>query len=748
MSRRRKRRGKARKGPSAIGRFFQIALLLLLLGGIAAGAGLLWLWPRCSGAGCPSVEALREYTPPQASRVLDRDGELVARLAPEMRIVVPLEKIPANVTGAFLAVEDRRFYDHDGVDYRRVVGAAVRDLRSLSFDQGFSTITMQLARNVFPEHLTREKTLRRKVWEVKLAREIEQSFPKDQILEMYLNQIYLGDGLYGVEAAAKGYFGKDATELTHAEAATLAALPKAPSFYNPRRNPEDATERRDLVLDLMADAGYISPGEAREARDQPLGLVPPPEAEGEAPYFVAAVKRELLERFGNDAETAGLRVYTTLDVEMQRTAERQLRRQIEAVEAGAFGTYRHPSCAEGVPDDPDECLQGMFVALDARTGDVRALVGGRDFALSQFDRVTQAKRQAGSAFKPIVYATALAAGIPVSTPLVGPGAEDALVRASLAGDSLTQSSPGGYRPADHVSDSLTLNLREGLRVSSNRAAVALGERVGVTRVVQTAHDLGISTPIQEFPSTFLGAADVIPLEMVAAYTAFANGGRVVAPRLIRRVEDSEGRVLWEQPVRAKQVLSPTAAYLTVDLMEDVVNRGTGSGVRAAGLPYTVPAAGKTGTTNEAADVWFVGVTPELVAGVWLGFDQPQRILRDASGGALAAPVWGRVMAEFYSSHVAPAPWTAPAELVARDIDRETGMLATAACPPEQVVTEGFIPGTEPTDYCELHPSVGVGGWFERTLRGLEGWLGDEPEEPLPVPAAPRRFPEMEPTPPR
>jgi penicillin-binding protein 1A len=267
------------------------------------------LWPRCSGAECPDVESLRDYSPPQATRVFDGAGEVVAHLAPERRIVVPLERIPGHVAGAFLAVEDKRFFEHNGVDYRRVVGSAVRNVQSFRFEEGFSTITMQLARNVFPEQLTRAKTLRRKVWEVYIARQMEQEFAKDEILEMYLNQIYLGDGFYGVEAAAQGYFGKRAAELDAGEAAVLAALPKAPNNYNPRTNPIDAVNRRNIVLGLMRDASLISAAEAERASAEPIALVTPLEGRSEAPYFIAAVRRELRERFGEDAETEGYRVH-------------------------------------------------------------------------------------------------------------------------------------------------------------------------------------------------------------------------------------------------------------------------------------------------------------------------------------------------------------------------------------------------------------------------------------------------------
>jgi penicillin-binding protein 1A len=694
---------------------------LLIAAGIGvaiAAIGLAWLWPRCSGGDCPSVEALRSYTPPQATQVLDRSGRLLANLAPERRVVVPLNRIPAQVSGAFLAVEDKRFYRHHGVDWRRVAGALARDVRSLSWRQGFSTLTMQLARNVFPEKLTRAKTLRRKLAEVVLARQIEKEFSKEQILEMYLNQIYLGNGLYGVEAASQGYFGKPVSRLTNAEAALLAALPRAPSFYDPRRNPAAAESRRNLVLDQMAHAGVIEPAEAEQARREPLKLVPPAEAAGAAPYFVAAVRRELVQRFGPLAETRGYRVYTTLDPSLQATAERELVKQLQAVESGRMGHFRHPSCSARPPADPSVCLQGLFVAMDPASGDVLALVGGRDYRMSQFDRATQARRQAGSAFKPIVYATAIAQGIPVTTALLGPDAVDSL---------------GDYRPADHVSDSADVNLRDALRLSSNRATVVLGNRVGVTRVLAEARDLGLTTPIRPYPSTFIGAAEVVPMELVASYSVFATGGALVRPRLIRRVVDTDGTVVYQAPTERRFVLSPAVSFITTSLMRDVVDRGTGSGVRQA-LPYSIPAAGKTGTTDEGADVWFIGVTPDLVAGVWLGFDRPQAILADASGGGLAAPVWGRVVADHYRRHPAPAPWNAPPDLQVRQIDRRSGMLATPYCPPGDVVTEYFLSGTEPTDNCPLHPDAAAGAdSFPGDVTGDDG----QQEPPPPArPAAP------------
>jgi membrane peptidoglycan carboxypeptidase len=556
-----------------------------------------------------------------------------------------------------------------------------------------------------------------------LARQIEKSFAKDEILEMYLNQIYLGNGLYGVEAAARGYFGKPAAELDEAEAAMLAAIPKAPTTYDPRRNEAAAIRRRNLVLLEMADAGLISAVEAQDARSEPLGLAPPQEARGAAPYVVAAVRQELRERFGPEADNAGYVVHTAVDRDLQRSAEQALRDQLAAVERDEIGNFRGPTCSTGEVKDARACLQGLFVAMDATTGDILALVGGRDYGLSQFDRVYQARRQPGSAFKPILYATAISEGIPITTELVGPGSSDF---------------EGGYQPADHVADSISLDLREALRLSSNRAAVALGERVGVQNVIQTARTLGITTEIEPYPSTFLGAAAVMPLQLVAAFTAFANQGIRSEPRLILRVDDVEGRTVYEAPLTQKLALTPEAAFLTTSLMRDVVDHGTGYPARAAGLSYDVPAAGKTGTTNESTDTWFVGVTPEIAAGVWIGFDQPRRIFSGADGSKLAAPVWGKILGEYYAKHAVPAEWAPPPNVVSATIDRATGMLATASCPPQDQRTEWFIVGTEPVEYCPLHPEPGMGGWLRRRLRDIGEMFGGEPDTVQPP--APRGRP--------
>jgi penicillin-binding protein 1A len=687
-SKRRSRKGRARKWST---RKRVLVAVLLALGLVITG-GLGWSAAVVAGLrdeDCPSVADLKAYRPPEATRVFARDGSLVADLSPQRRVVLDLRDIPPLVREGAIAVEDRRFWDHWGIDTRGVARALWRNVSTASIREGFSTITMQLARSVFPEQLPMSEKLSRKVCEVYLAVRIERELEKREILERYLNQIYLGAGLYGMEAAAQAYFGVPVAEVDAGQAALLVGLAQSPEGYNPRRHPERAVHRRNVVLGVMAEAGVIDAATAEAARGQPLELAPPLEASGAAPYFVAAVRRELQGRFGPDADVLGLRVYTSLDPRIQRLAHESLLRQIERIEGGEYGRYAHGSPANG----DDAVLQGMIIALDPQTGAVRALVGGRDFARSQFDRAFQAKRQPGSAFKPLVYAAALEAGLTTTARL-----ETSPVVIETSGTAV-------WRPGDHVGDTVqSLTMRSALAVSSNNAAVRLGQWVGEQRVAAVGRRLGLSTPIPPYPSIHLGAAEVIPAELVAAFAAFGNGGYRVRPGLIERVEDLRGNVLWRPPIERHQVLDPGVAFLTLSLMEDVVNSGTGSAVRANG--YWHAAAGKTGTTNEGKDAWFVGLTPDLVAGVWLGFDRPRAIMPGASGGRLAAPVWARLMAGVHANGSAPAAWAPPSNVVGVQIDEHTGYLATGDCPPEDVRTEYFLVGTEPRTYCPTHGGRG------------------------------------------
>ncbi|HEX6135994.1 MAG TPA: PBP1A family penicillin-binding protein [Longimicrobiales bacterium] len=657
-----------------------------------------------SAQGCPTVAALRDYRPPEATRLYAGDGSLIADLSPERRVLVELADVPPMLSNGFVAVEDRRFWQHGGVDVRGAGRAMWRNITSLSFSEGFSTITMQLARNVFPEELPRSDKLRRKLCEVRLAGRIEDAFTKREILRMYINQVYFGDGKYGVEEASRGYFGKPARSLTLSEAAVLIGLVKNPEGYNPRKHPERALARRNVVLDVLVRETVVSAADAQEAKSEQLALAPPPEAAGAAPYYVAAVRRELRERFGEDADVQGLRVYTGLDPAIQKAAHDALVRQLRNIESGKYGKWRHErpesDRLDAAQGSGSPYLQGMVIVLDVHTGAVRALVGGRDFQHSAYDRVFHARRQPGSTFKPIVYAAALQNGLSPAALI-----ETTPVDVAVSGVA--------WRPDDHVPDSVTmLTVREALVLSSNNAAVRVGQWAGIDRVAAMARTLGLTTAIPDYPSILLGSAEVIPAELTAAYATLANGGYRVTPQLIARVEDAHGRVLWSAPDGGPHVLDSGTAFLTTSLMEDVIDRGTGLAVRSSG--FWLPAAGKTGTTNDAKDVWFVGMTPDVAAGVWIGFDQPKQILPGAFGGTLAAPIWAATMKAVYADREAPVDWSPPPSLTGAHIDEVTGRLATPNCPPADVRVEYFVPGTEPTDHCPAHPR----GFMDRLLRGI------------------------------
>ena len=651
----------------------------------------------CRGSACPDPRQLDAFQPHQTSKLFADDGRFVAELGLERRTLVPLTEIPKTVQEAFVITEDKRFYQHHGIDWIRVFGAAVHNVGAGAYAQGFSTLTMQLARNIFTEKISREKTLTRKIKEAKVAREIERLYPKSKILELYLNHIYLGNGAYGVETAAQRYFGKSVRELNLAEAATLAGLPKAPERYNPRRFPERAIQRRNTVIELMRRAGVVSAEDAQLARAYPLRMARKEESGELAPYFVEWVRRQLEDQFGEKLYTDGLKVYTTLDVDLQSAAERNLEKQLRAIEGGKYGAFKHTTfeqytarAASGQSDAANSpYLQGAFVAVDPRTGAVRALVGGRDFDDSKFDRATQALRQPGSTFKPVVYATAIHNGLPPSyllddSPLIVPQPNG------------TEWTPQNY---DLKFEGI-MPMRRALYRSRNLATIRLGMQLGEQNVIAMARQLGLTTPIPPYPSIHIGSADVYPLEMISAYTTFATLGVRATPFGITRVEDAAGHVIFQANPQRYVVLSPEEAWIMVDMMKDVVRRGTAASVWASG--FHIPAGGKTGTTNDYSDVWFIGFTPDLVAGVWMGFDRPQKIMSDAQGGRLAAPAWLGFMNEVYSRRPEPADWPRPEDIISRDIDWTTGLLRNPFCPDSDVTTEFFIPGTEPTRECDVH----------------------------------------------
>jgi penicillin-binding protein 1A len=680
-----------------------VTYLLLVFGflfGLAYGS-----WTRvCAGRACPSIAILDDYRPQMASKVYAVDERLITELGYERRTVIPLQEMPPYLRQAFIAIEDKRFYQHHGIDYSRVLGALRANVFAGSMKQGFSTITMQLARNVFQDRITREKSLGRKLREARVALELERTYSKDRILELYLNQIPLGNGAYGVETAAQRYFGKSARDLTIPEAALLAALPKAPSRYNPRRYPARAVQRRNVVIDLMRQQGYLTAAQAEEAEAYPLTLSARQDYGDVAPYFVEWIREQLDARFGRDLYEKGYRIYTTLDLDMQQAAERTLEAQLEAIEGGAYGRFQHRTYAqymaansgnEGEEQNAAPYLQGAMVAMDT-TGAVRAMVGGRDFDDSKFNRATQAERQPGSTFKLFVYSAAIRDG----------HSPDEMLPDSAI--SLPMSDGTIWEPHNFEAEETqgVIPLRRALALSINLVAIRLGMELGVDAVVDEARRYGISTQVPAVPSMFIGSASVIPLELVSAYTGPATLGVRSSPFAVVRVEDANGKVLWQPQPRRERVMSTDQAYVLNDMLRDVVRYGTGAGaVRRSG--FALPAGGKSGTTNDYTDVWFVGFTRELVAGFWMGFDNPQTIKSNAQGGVLVAPAWAAFMKEVYERRAPAGDWTRPTGMVQREIDVTSGKLATPYCPPSVRRWEAFSPSAVPVEFCPLHTGPGA-----------------------------------------
>jgi len=580
-------------------------------------AGFTWVFIDLVSS-IPTRDELRAFrTMPSANILFDAADREVFTIAKEHRIEIPLAQVSPRLIDAVIAIEDRRFFDHEGLDPIRIAGAAVAGLRAGEAVQGGSTITQQLAR----QSVGREKTMRRKLKEMLYAARLEQQFSKNEILELYLNKVYFGDGLYGVEAASRGYFDKKASELSLPEAALLAGLLKAPSSYAPSVSPEKAEARQGVVLKAMLDSGVIT----REEYDQAATTVVEiydglRAAETHGRYFREEVRRQLTERFGAErVAEGGLKVYTTIDLEAQLAAEAAVEQSLRDIDKTLPKKRR----------ESGETLQAALIAIDPRNGHVRAMVGGRDFAKSPFNRATQARRQPGSAFKPFIYAAAVEGGYGPDDLIEGLwGTEDDVTNAAWTPDD------------DHFYEEDAVTLREGLRMSSNRAAVRLMEEVGVRKAVRAASAFGFGD-LPVVPSVALGAGEVTLAGITAAYGAFANNGAVFPYALIRRIVDEDGLVLYEAQDTPHQAIRPMTAYLMADMLRGVIDGGTGYGARQHG--FSLPAGGKTGTTNDYRDAWFIGFTPSLVSGVWVGYDQPHTIRREGYAAQLAVPMWARFM---------------------------------------------------------------------------------------------------------
>lgn len=646
----------------------------------------------------PSGEAWQIVQLAQASRVLARDGSLIGDIGREVRYSVTIKSLPWYVPKAFISVEDQRFYEHDGVDVKAVGAAVVGKLLGKNRG-GASTITQQLVGYMHPDLIDRSEIsgtagLSRKLREQSAAREMERHYSKDQILESYLNQINLGRTWYGIESGALHYFGHPASKLTLAEAATLAGLPKSQPQYDPITHPAAALARRNLILQMMADQKYITQDLADRTKKEPVVTAPNNGMSAASGYFVDAVRQQA-ERAGIPVANGGYRIYTTLDPALQRSAVTAV---IEGtVKVEATEGYKHLTQAQAKGPQSDY-LQAMAVAVDPYTGDVRALVGGRNYARAPFNRAVTGIRQPGSSIKPIVYAKAIEDSIPANAII-----PDTALAIPLMG----QDEPykpeeidgkfWGFRSLPLGKDVGAMTMREGLAHSRNMVAIQLGLRVGMDSVAALAQRMGITTKMDPVPASAIGASALHPIDLVAAYTAFANNGQVVQPRFITQIDNLNGRAVYLRPPSTpQQVLDPRVAFIMRDLMRNVAEHGSGTRAREL-VPDNVPVAGKTGTTNDNVDVWFVGMTPEVVAAVWLGFDRAKPIMKGAVGGLLAAPIWGQMIGKYYAGR-GTAGWAPPPDgLSYAELDRDTGGLATPSTPPEKRYIEYFIPGTEPAE---------------------------------------------------
>lgn len=628
-------------------------------------------------------EAWRIVTPPQVSLVLGRDGGIIGVIGKERRLSVSIRVLPKYLGQAFIAVEDKRFYQHDGVDLVGIAGAlkdAVKgDVR------GASTITQLLVGNMHPDLIDRrDRSLGRKLREQQAAREMEKHYNKEQILEAFLNQISFGRGAYGVEMAARQYFGKSANELTLAEAASLASMPKSPVQYDPSRFADRNKQRRNTVLTLMADQGYITATQRDAAQREPIRTV----NNGNSPApWVTDVVRVQAERAGVAVSQGGFRIHTTIDPAVQALTQRAISNGLDEIETRPG--FRGIPCAIGADSTKAKrakvqaCLEGAAVVIDPTNGDVRALVGGRNYGRSSFNRAVDGNRQPGSSFKAFVYAQALAEGMTASTIVA-----DTALHIKMSNGVI-------YSPENSDNEFKGLiTMREALTHSRNPVAVQLAMGVGMDSVIALARRAGLRTPIAPYPSSALGASVVQPLDFVAAYATFDNGGVAIAPRFITRVEDRNGRTVFTPQNAAPQpAMDPRIAFIVRDMMQDVVTRGTATALRRI-VPPRIPVAGKTGTTNDNTDVWFVGMTPELVTGVWLGFDKPSMIAPGAVGGTLAAPIAGQIIAGVYGSR-GSTPWTPPPGVVGVPVDRASGKPADEKTPADRRYTEYYLEGTEP-----------------------------------------------------
>ena len=625
----------------------------------------------------PSIAVLKDYRPSITTLVYADNNELIDEFFLEDRKVIKYEEIPKIVIQAFVAAEDARFFQHRGFDMQSMSRAFFKNLEAGRIVQGGSTITQQVAKALY---LSPEKSYMRKIKEALLAYKIDRYLTKEEIITLYLNHIYLGHGTYGVEAAAQGYFGKSARNLTVPEAAMLAGLPKAPNSYSPYLHPERAYQRQAYVLNRMLEDGYLTPRERDRALSTVVKLRSIKPKDKIAPYFIENIRRYIQEKYGNDVlYKEGLEVYTTLNIQMQKAAR-------DAVEQGLKEMEEREKYEKGQ-------VQGALFAMDAKTGAIRAMVGGRNFQRSEFNRATQSRRQPGSAFKPMIYTAAFDKGMTPATVIV----DSPIVYPD------PQQPDGVWKPQNFDLKFLgPTTLHNALIHSRNIITIKVLEEIGVDYAASYATNMGISSPLSRNLSMALGTSGVTLQELVRAYGVLANEGKRVQPFFIKKIVDRTGHVFEETQPRAEQVIDPRIAFMTSYVMQDVVESGTGQRVKKLGRPV----AGKTGTTDDTRDAWFMGFTPSLVAGVWVGFDQERPMGRQEVGGRAAAPIW-LYFAEKALQGTPVEVFPVPEGIVFVKVDPKTGLPAKPSH--RGAIFECFLEGTTPEDTETIDPANLPGG---------------------------------------
>ena len=616
----------------------------------------------------PRLYSLNDYRPPLVTEVYAGTGELIGEFCTERRYMVKLPAVAQVFIKAIIAAEDAQFFEHKGINYESILRAALINLLSGEIKQGGSTITQQITKSLL---LTPEKSYARKIKEAILARRIETSLTKNDILTLYINQIYFGQGAYGVEAAARSYFGKSAAALTLAESALLAGLPKAPSYYAPLRYLERARQRQSYVLERMLEQRYITAAEKQAAEKEPLGFKQLENINAtRSPYFTEYIRQAVEKKYGAQAlYEAGLRIETTLSIAMEQAAQEAIRYGLEEYEK------RHKKASLD-----KKRVEAALVCMDPYSGYIRAMIGGRDFSNTQFNRAVQAQRQPGSAFKPVIYAAALDKGYTPASIIV-----DAPISFKMGKGKL-------WEPQNYDEKYLgPITLRKALTLSRNVVTIKILQDIGINYAVKYARQFGIDTPLNKDLTLALGTPNLTLLQMVQAYAVFCAHGVRVEPLAITRILDRDGSLVEENSPQLYQALNPQTAYLMTSLLQSVVEEGTGKKVSALNRPC----AGKTGTTNDFRDAWFIGFTPQLVTGAWVGYDDNVSLGKRETGGVVAAPIWLNFMQQVVKD-IPVKLFEVPEGVVFAKINPATGFAPQSAS--EATIFECFKEGTLPMPY--------------------------------------------------